>query len=319
MLNRTDETVFMMLVGLPGSGKSTFAEKMKDKFDVHSSDAIRLEMFGDETDQTHNNEVFNELHKRVNESLKNHRSCIYDATNISRKYRKSFLKTIEKFDYVKKIACVFATDIEVCLERNSNRSRVVPEEVIIRNYKKMTLPRIEEGFDCIEFESYSGNKSLDFHIKTMFDLDQDNPHHDLTLDKHCMLAASKIKSDFEKARLATLIHDIGKPVCKTYIKFNGEKDDHAHFYNHAEVGAYIYACSLQSNMFITKDTCEFVHNNNEILTMLLIQYHMDFYGLPKDDCGDIKIKEFCDNVSKLYSKEFANYLLALHKADMCAH
>lgn len=35
-----------------------------------SSDALRLEMFGDETDQTHNSEVFNELHNRVRENLK---------------------------------------------------------------------------------------------------------------------------------------------------------------------------------------------------------------------------------------------------------
>lgn len=39
---------FIMLVGLPGSGKSTYAEKLKEKgYIIHSSDAIREELTGD--------------------------------------------------------------------------------------------------------------------------------------------------------------------------------------------------------------------------------------------------------------------------------
>ena len=68
-----------MLCGISGSGKSSWLAP--DNCIKISSDALRLEMFGDETDQTHNSEVFNELHNRVRENLKNGKNVIYDATN----------------------------------------------------------------------------------------------------------------------------------------------------------------------------------------------------------------------------------------------
>ena len=60
-----------MLVGVAGSGKSSLAHDLYLQFsnfgneiDIYSSDALRLELYGDENDQTHNAEVFEELHKR---------------------------------------------------------------------------------------------------------------------------------------------------------------------------------------------------------------------------------------------------------------
>lgn len=43
--------MFYMMVGLPGSGKSFTAESIPNAV-VHSSDAIRAEVLGDENDQT---------------------------------------------------------------------------------------------------------------------------------------------------------------------------------------------------------------------------------------------------------------------------
>ena len=52
---------FIMLIGLPGSGKSYIAEKTKAKMKsvlVVSSDEIRKELFGDENDQQNPEKVF---------------------------------------------------------------------------------------------------------------------------------------------------------------------------------------------------------------------------------------------------------------------
>lgn len=90
-------TEFIMLVGLPGSGKSTYAEKLKKEgYMIHSSDAIREELTGDINSQDNNPEVFGVLHKRVKEDLKSGHSCVYNATNMSRKRRKAFLDEISK-------------------------------------------------------------------------------------------------------------------------------------------------------------------------------------------------------------------------------
>ena len=58
-------TNFYMLVGLPGSGKSTIAKKMIEKnpnIKVFSSDSLRKELWGDENKQGDNSKLFNELH-----------------------------------------------------------------------------------------------------------------------------------------------------------------------------------------------------------------------------------------------------------------
>lgn len=52
-----------MLVGLPASGKSTYAKKLSKKENaiILSSDELRKELFGNINNQNHNAEVFKEL------------------------------------------------------------------------------------------------------------------------------------------------------------------------------------------------------------------------------------------------------------------
>ena len=77
----------VMLVGLPGSGKSTYAGKLKKEgVIIHSSDRVREEL-GDVNDQSKNEEVFRILHKRIKDDLKSGKSVAYDATNLNRKRR----------------------------------------------------------------------------------------------------------------------------------------------------------------------------------------------------------------------------------------
>ena len=75
---------FIMLVGLPGSGKSTLTKRYKE-YKVHSSDDIREELTGDVNRQDINSLVFKILHNRVKEDLLNGQSVIIDSTNISSK------------------------------------------------------------------------------------------------------------------------------------------------------------------------------------------------------------------------------------------
>lgn len=58
---------FIMMVGLPYSGKSYYAEKLSKEYGavIHSSDAIRAEILGDVQDQNNNGKVFEVLHRRV--------------------------------------------------------------------------------------------------------------------------------------------------------------------------------------------------------------------------------------------------------------
>ena len=72
-------STLIMMVGISGSGKSTKAQELSKlyKATIYSSDQLREELYGNVNDQTHNNEIFVELHKRIIQDLKNGISVIY--------------------------------------------------------------------------------------------------------------------------------------------------------------------------------------------------------------------------------------------------
>lgn len=136
--------ILYTMCGLPGSGKSTYA-KQHPECVVISSDEVRKELYGDEAIQGDGAKVFEIVNCRVEEALDQGFNVIYDATNVASKTRKNI---VNRFNAIH--ICVFVnTSIEECLRRNANRSRNVPQEVIERMAKKLTVPTELEGFTKI--------------------------------------------------------------------------------------------------------------------------------------------------------------------------
>ena len=149
---------FLMTIGLPGSGKSTYSEELINSIDttwiIVSSDSIRETVFGDVNNQSHNGEVFNIMFNRTKKGLKEGHSVYYDATNLSSKRRIGLIKELKKIAGDFEINCIlFAPSFEVCLERNMNRDRVVPEYAMKRMFKSFEPPHKSEGWDNIYFNS----------------------------------------------------------------------------------------------------------------------------------------------------------------------
>ena len=299
---------FICMVGLPASGKSTYAIALSKQYNatICSSDRIREELFNDINDQAHNTDVFNELHKRIKNYLQNGQSVIMDSTNISYKQRMSFLQQLNNIP-CEKICVLMATPYEECLRRNKQRDRKVPEHVIERMYRTFDVPWYYEGWDEIWVEYASGSEnSLGWArewIEGVKEYNQDTKYHTLTLGEHCRQATKYIMDNvtdginLSALRYAAMIHDCGKPFCKTFTNTKGETTTQAHYYGHEHVGSY--------DSLFYETTCY------NLRVAILIRWHMQLYF--------IKEEKTLNKYLKLWGEELYHDLLNLHKADKAAH
>ncbi len=305
-----NKPTFIMMVGLPCSGKSTYAKELSEKYDavIHSSDVLREELTGDINNQDNNELVFQTLHKRIKDDLKNGKSCIYDACQVTRKSRMSFLQQLNKIP-CRKICVLMATRYEFCIERGQTRDRTVPGYVIQRMYKKFDPPYWYEGWDDIQiiYEENSKN-SLGYPIDwldSVRDFNQENSHHALTLGEHCEKTweYGYIGEDkYLPLRIASIIHDNGKPFTKTFKNSKGEITDQAHYYSHEHIGSY--------NCLFYKMIC------NPLDVAVLIRWHMQPYFWEKDaENGEKTMNKY----KKLWGSELFDNVMRLHEADKKAH
>jgi len=139
-------------VGLPGSGKSTYAKNfIKDKnIEYLSSDELRAVYGKDETDQSVTSIVFGHIKRKVDEFLKDGKNVLVDATSVNRRERSDYINTAKKYG-AKVIALVFKMDRQGLIDRNKKRGeqggRVVPDFVIDKMLAKYEEPSTSEGID----------------------------------------------------------------------------------------------------------------------------------------------------------------------------
>lgn len=282
---------FYMMVGLPGSGKSTESERIRkacqiagQNCHVISSDSIRGELTGNEKCFDKDGEVFELMRTRSIDFLKKGESVVYDATNMSSKRRKALLCSFPKGNY-KKVCILVATPAEECVKNNELRSRgggrYVPTNAIFSLMKSFRTPVRNEGWDDIvlyfnkeEYKNMYGNPGK--IISNYANFNQENPNHAESLGEHIQYVVNNLQNSSEILKYAALLHDCGKPETKTFKNHKGEIEEVAHYYNHENVGSY-------KSLFY--DYPEEMKLN----VSSLISYHMDHYGWKEPKDGE-KIK-----------------------------
>lgn len=134
-----------LVIGLPGSGKTTVAEKCREVVPntvLVSRDGLREEFFGDYTDFSSQQEalVTSVAEKMVDKALEQGRNVVIHDMNLRKSYRKQWARFAVKhgahFDYID------LTDVPLadCLKRNELRGlsggRFVHPDIIVSNHKR---------------------------------------------------------------------------------------------------------------------------------------------------------------------------------------
>lgn len=142
------------MIGLPGSGKSFFAHKLSvnhPRYKLISTDTIRAQLFGDEAIQGPWLRVWSQVLQQFHRAEEVAADAIYDATNTQRSRRKDVITVAREIGFHPIFAVWVNVPLEICLQRNQNRPRQVPEEIIFKMHRQLTdvPPSLEEPIDSL--------------------------------------------------------------------------------------------------------------------------------------------------------------------------
>ena len=152
----------ILLVGLPGSGKSTYRNKLTSSIvcSVASSDDY-LDFIAERNGMTYN-EVFQSFvkeadqHFRAQIALASERreNVIIDRTNLSKKTRANIINALKKTHDI--TAVVFEiSDEDLTINLDSRPGKTIPLDIVNRMKYTYTVPELSEGFGHIEVVKFT--------------------------------------------------------------------------------------------------------------------------------------------------------------------
>jgi predicted kinase len=146
--------VLTITVGLPASGKTTFARKAG--FDlIVSLDDCRETLWGDRKLQHGPGGIDALLALQdaiITAAMKDNKSIIVDNTSILKEYRTPLIALAKKHGYRTQII-YFDIPVEACLKRNKQRDDAIPTDIIKDFADKMEAPAPDEADLVIRFST----------------------------------------------------------------------------------------------------------------------------------------------------------------------
>jgi predicted kinase len=148
------ELTAYVMVGAPGSGKSTYAAKLAETENavVISGDDVRAELYGSADIQGDWAEIWDRIDTLVSENCG--MPVILDGTHCRADYREEAVTLLRSYGYDKIEAVVMDASLATCLARNFQRKRHVPDYVIQQMHsdlKKSMDNMFIEDFNRINF------------------------------------------------------------------------------------------------------------------------------------------------------------------------
>ena len=278
-----------MLVGLPGSGKSSYAKILSKnlidhdiKNKIFSSDEYRLKVI-EEGGIPDNNKIFTQLYKDLRVYMSEGGSAIFDATNITYKARRKTFEALRGIDY-EAVAVILCPRVEKCIERNLQRTGFarVPVQVIYDMMLKFEMPQMFEGFTDIVIkhsQEPTQHPQAGTLLLEMMGFDQRTKYHKYSLGKHCDMVALNYDQG-SVLYYAGLWHD----VAKMYTQKIGE-DGNAHYYSHENCSAYY----VLTHPWLVNYNPDYSSDLREII--FYINHHMHIRDILKSEKAIKRYKE----------------------------
>ena len=150
-------TKMILMVGVPGSGKSTWLRTHQKYFDdfhtIVSRDDIRFSYLKDGDDYfAYEKEVWKDFIEQIKDGLATQEEVYVDATHLNERNRAKLFRALGSTLYgVELEAVYFNLPLETIIAQNANRTgrKFVQPEAITNMYSQLREPTFEEGFSKI--------------------------------------------------------------------------------------------------------------------------------------------------------------------------
>jgi predicted kinase len=161
-------SIAIVLVGLPGSGKSTAARSMiHDSVFIYSTDAY-IENLAAKSGKTYD-ELFKDSYKaaakhadaQLTQAIKDGKNIVWDQTNLSRKKRLFIVSAIPD-GYVKECLCIQPPVTtkeydELYARLDARQDKTISRKLISNMLQTYEEPSVDEGFKRVTITDIRGN------------------------------------------------------------------------------------------------------------------------------------------------------------------
>lgn len=146
----------VLLVGLPGCGKSTLAETMPGVIEINR-DRIRERLFGSRTHHAHEGAVSREHARLIRHHAARREDLLLSDTHTQRRSRRELIRALKELGYRVEVWVLDVSE-QVCQARNKERPEPVPPEVIARMSRRLAEapPSLDEGMDALRIIRQEG-------------------------------------------------------------------------------------------------------------------------------------------------------------------